>query len=212
MPTPIQMDYYTDPLCSWCYAAEGLLTEIKSHFKDRVEIHYKMFPLFEDIREVMQDPSRLWSIADRYRIVSKKTGVFISNKVWSADPPQSAWPACEAVKAASQQGSEVAGQFLGLLRIAVMIEGKNIARREVQMEIAAKVGMNMPTFGKDLAHPRRREEVIADMKDAARENVESRPHFIITNTQGDKVAIAGPRNFTLFKEAIDAIYMEQPEI
>lgn len=72
MPTPIRIDYYTDPLCSWCFAAEPMLDQVKAHFKDRIELHYKLLPLFEDVREVMNDPSRLWTIADRYRIVSKK--------------------------------------------------------------------------------------------------------------------------------------------
>lgn len=56
------------------------------------------------------------------------------------------------------------------------------------------------------------DEVEGDIRDARKGNVETRPHFILTNTQGDKVVIAGPRGFSLFKEAIDALYKEEPEI
>lgn len=93
-----------------------------------------------------------------------------------------------------------------------MLEGENIARQEVQIESAAKTGLDLPQFKKALADPKRKEEVLADLRDAQKENVESRPHFVLTNTQGDKVAIAGPRGFSLFKEAIEALYKEQPEI
>lgn len=212
MPTPIRIDYYTDPLCSWCFAAEPTLDRVKGHFNDRIELHYKLLPLFEEVREVMNDPSRLWTIADRYRIVSKKTGVYIDNRVWSQDPPHSAWPACEAVKAAERQGLDAADRFIKLLRNAVMLDGKNIAKREVQIELATKGGLDRSSFERDIADPKRREEVLSDIQDARRENVESRPHFVLTNTQGDKVAIAGPRVFSLFKEAVDALYKEQPEI
>ncbi len=212
MPTPIRIDYYTDPLCSWCYAAEPTLDNIKHHFNDIIEIQYKTFPIFEDVREVMHDPARLWTIADRYKIVSKKTGVYINNQVWYHDPPQSAWPACYAIKAAQLQGGIMADRYIKQLRVAVMLEGKNIAREEIQIAIAGKSGLNIRQFENDLCDPKRHDDVLADINDAHKENVESRPHFILTNTQGDKVAIAGPRNFSLFKEAVLAIYHEQPEI
>lgn len=99
-----------------------------------------------------------------------------------------------------------------LLRNTVMLDGKNIAKREVQAELAMKVGLDRAPFERDLSDPKRSEEIRSDIKDAQRENVESRPHFVLTNTQGDKVAIAGPRIFSLFKEAVDALYKEQPEI
>jgi len=209
MATPIRAIYYTDPLCAWCYAAEPMLDAVQAHFLDRIEIQYKMFPLFQDVREVMNDPSRLWTIADRYRIVSKKTGVPINAGVWEYDSPQSAWPACEAVKAAERQ--EAGALFLRQMRVAVMVEGRNIARPVVQTECAEAVGLNLARFEKDRRDPARRDEVQADVDDAHRENVLSRPHFILTNTQDDRVAIAGPRSVTLFKEAVEALYHEQPE-
>jgi len=212
MSHPIQIDYYTDPLCSWCFAAEPMLNQVKAHFQDKIELHYKLFPLFESLREVMNDPSRLWTIADRYRIVSKKTGVSINNSVWQTDPPQSAWPACLAVKAAEQQGLDAADRFIKQLRINVMREGKNIARTDVQVAAAEAVGLIRGCFEQDLLSPKRKEAVEADIASAQKENVESRPHFVLTNTQGDKVSIAGPRIFSLFKEAVDALYHEQPEI
>jgi len=210
MPSPIQIDYYTDPLCSWCYAAEPTLDAIQTRFGARIAIRYRLFPLFEDVREVMRDPCRLWSIADRYRIVSKKTGTPINPAVWRDDPPQSAWPPCEAVKAAERQGD--AGPFLKRLRIGVMVEGRNIARRDVQLACAEAVGLDVAQFETDLRDPKLKEAVQDDIDEARRENVASRPHFIFANTQEDRVVIAGPRDIALFVAAIESLYHEQPEI
>jgi predicted DsbA family dithiol-disulfide isomerase len=212
MPEPIRIDYYTDPLCSWCFAAEPTLERIREHFKERIALRYKLFPLFEDVNEVLNNPARLWNIADRYRIVSKKTGVHIDNRVWYSDPPHSAWPPCEAVKAAERQGFEAADRLIRLLRNSVMLEGKNIARRDVLEMCAGKAGLDPERFREDLADPRRRAEVEQDILDARKESVESRPTFVIGNSQGDKVVIAGPRSFNLFREAIDELYREQPEL
>ena len=210
MPSPIQIDYYTDPLCSWCYAAEPTLDAIQSQFGERIAIRYRLFPLFENVREVMSDPCRLWSIADRYRIVSKKTGTPINAAVWRDDPPQSAWPPCEAVKAAERQGD--AGPFLKQLRVDVMVAGKNIARRDVQVATADAVGLDVAQFEIDLGDPKLRAAVQADVDEARMENVASRPHFVLVNTQDDRVVIAGPRDIALFTAAIESLYHEQPEI
>src|SRR5579863_2120940 len=212
MPIPIHIDYYTDPLCSWCFAAEPMLDQVREHFKGRIELQNKLLPLFEELREVMNNPARLWNIADRYRIVSKKTGIYINETVWYRDPPASAWIPCQAVKAAERQDRRAADRFLKRLRIAVLLEGRNIARREVLMECAAETGLELARFEADFLDPARRDEVARDVADAQKENVESRPTFILTNTQVDKVLIAGPRSFELFRQGIEALYQEQPEL
>ncbi len=211
MPVPIRIDYFTDPLCSWCFAIEPVLERLKREFGSRIEIHYRLFPLFTDLKEALSEPTRLWNIADRYRIVSKKTGIPIDNRVWYEDPPHSAYPPAESVKAAERQGLEAVDRYIGLLRIAVMREAKNIARREVQIETAGKAGLDLAQFEKDLADPRLREEVDADVNEAIRQNVESRPAFLISNSVGDKVYLCGPRNYDVFAAAVDGLYREQPE-
>lgn len=212
MPEPIRIDYYTDPICSWCYAAEEMLERARAHFQDRIALRYKLFPLFDDVREVLNNPARLWDISDRYRIVSKKTKTHINNTVWTSDPPASAWPACEAVKAGERQGFDAADRLIKRLRNAVMCDGLNIARREIILQCASVAGLNLKRFEQDLSDPGCREEVERDVADAVRDNVESRPTFVLTNSQGDKVLIAGLRSFDFFRHAVDELYREQPEI
>jgi predicted DsbA family dithiol-disulfide isomerase len=186
---------------------EETLDRIKSTFVGRINIHYKMFPLYEDLLEVMS-PLRLWTIADRWIVVSKKTRVPIDNRLWFEDPPQSAWPACAAVKAAEHVDKEKAEEFLKLLRIAAMTQRKNIARGEVQLELAQKAGLNPSKFEemlrrKDLLH-----EVAQDVREAEKQGVEVRPTLIFTNAQGDRVTTAGLRSFSLFEQAIEALDAE----
>jgi predicted DsbA family dithiol-disulfide isomerase len=73
-------------------------------------------------------------------------------RLWVEDPPASSWPACLAVKAAALQSSAAGDRFLRRLREAVMIEGRNIARQDVLMELAREVGyLDAGRLERDLA-------------------------------------------------------------
>jgi len=203
----IKIDYYTDPLCSWCYAMEETLDQIKTFFGPRIEIRYKMFPLFEDVMEVMT-PLKLWTIADRWAIVSKKTRVPIDPGLWFEDPPQSAWPPCIAYKAAERQNKEKAEAFLKLLRIAAMTHRKNISKHEIQVELVKKAGLDPLAFESMIQKENLNEEVAMDVRQAKDQGIDVRPTMIFSNAQGDKVITAGLRSFSLFQHAIEALDAE----
>ncbi|HEX9757755.1 MAG TPA: DsbA family protein [Nitrospiria bacterium] len=207
MPLPIKVDYYTDPLCSWCYAMEETLDQIKHFFGPRIDIRYKMFPLFEDVMEVMT-PLKLWTIADRWAVVSKKTRVPIDSGLWYEDPPQSAWPPCIAYKAAEHQNKEKAETFLKLLRIAAMTQRKNISKHEIQIELVKKAGLDPIAFETRVQKEELKQEVAMDVQEAEGHGIDVRPTMIFSNAQGDRVITAGLRSFILFQHAIEALDAE----
>jgi len=207
MSLPIQIRYFTDPLCSWCYSMEETLDGLKASFGPRIEIQYKMFPLFEDLLDVMS-PLKLWTIADRWVVVSKKTRISIDNGLWIEDPPQSAWPPCEAFKAAESLNKEKAEAFLKLLRVAAMTQRKNISKPEIQLDIAQKVGFKTSDFQERLGKKEFTHQVAQDVQEALELGVEVRPTLVFSNAQGDRVTTAGLRSFSLFEQAIEALDSE----
>lgn len=204
----IRLDYYTDALCSWCFVAEPTLRRLREMYGGRLEVRYRMFPLFEEVSEVMFHPLGLWNIADRWRLVSKRTGIAIDPRLWDEDPPRSAWPPCLAVKAAERQNLRLADRFLGLLRVAALTHRRNISRPEVLLEYAEKAGLDRDRFLRDCDSPDRRREVEEDVAEAQRNGVDSRPWFILTNPPGDRVVITGLRSYELFRQAVEALEAE----
>ena len=45
----IQIDHYSDVLCIWAYISERRMEEVAINFKDRVDINFKLFPVFGDV-------------------------------------------------------------------------------------------------------------------------------------------------------------------
>ena len=68
----------------------------------------------------------------------------IDDRIWVEDPPTSSYPACIAIKAAELQSAEAADLYLGWLRHAVMTQRRNIARREVLLEVGGRGGRRRP--------------------------------------------------------------------
>lgn len=88
-----------------------------------------------------------------------------------------------------------------------------MAERDIQIELAAKTGPDLPRFDKDLVDPKRKEEALADMREAEKENIESPPPLRPDQHTGETrsrspAPVASPYS----KEAVDALYQEQPEI
>jgi putative protein-disulfide isomerase len=80
----------------------------------------------------------LWMQA---RLVS---GMPSDGRIWIEDPPSSLYPGCLAVKAAGLQSALAAERLLRRLREAVMIERRNIARRDVVLAVADELASGEP--------------------------------------------------------------------
>lgn len=72
------------------------------------------------------------------------TGMPIRADIWVEDPPESSIPACIAVKVATAQSAIAGDLLLRQLREAIMLEGRNIAHRDVLLAAAGKLGEVRP--------------------------------------------------------------------
>src|SRR5512143_835188 len=125
---------YTDPLCSWSWAFEPQWRRLRFEGGDRLAWRYRMGGMIPDWSRY-SDPvnavSRPLQMAPQWFEVRHVTGMPIDERIWFEDPPASSHPACIAVKAAELQSSEAAELYLRRLREAVMLDRRNIARREI---------------------------------------------------------------------------------
>src|SRR6185312_7774677 len=102
--------------------------------------------------------SRPLQMAPLWFQVRRVSGMPIDEQIWLEDPPQSSYPACIAFKAAARQGPQYAEGYLRRMREGVMLERRNISRREVLMRIAEELahdtvyhaGFDLEHFRQDL--------------------------------------------------------------
>jgi putative protein-disulfide isomerase len=109
--------YYTDPFCPWSWALEPALRKLTVEFADGLDVRFVMCGMAREVG----DPSHLVSSMLE---ASEESGMPVDPRVWLADPPRSSHPACQAVKAASEQGDPAA--YLRRLR-----EGIQCRRRKL---------------------------------------------------------------------------------
>lgn len=163
MPTaekagPVLIVEYTDPYSVWCWGCEPALRRLAYRYPDGVEIRYVMGGLFEDFRPMREYWSRMsggrWKEAVHTFLaaVAGQHGmpIHVDAMMDSLEDFTSTWPACIAVSGASLQGREAERVYLRRLREAVLVEGRDIGDREVQLAVSAQAGIDAGALARAL--------------------------------------------------------------
>lgn len=135
----LEITYYTDPLCCWSWAFEPVWRRLLHALGPQVRFRYRMSGMIPDWRRYVDPLNDIASpshMGPQWLEVSRASGMPIAPEIWHDDPPASSYPACFAVKAAALQGEVIGDRYLRRLREAVTLERRNIARREVLIEMA----------------------------------------------------------------------------
>lgn len=146
------VDYWSDPLCVWAYLAEDKLARLETRFGTRLDIRWRVVPVFGSVTERFARGA--WK-AEGHEGRAGKTAALgaqhghaeVTGRCWIDDPPATTWAPSAAFEAARQ--AETAGhlpvgsaaRYLRALRHAFFVGAKNVARREVQAEIATELGL-----------------------------------------------------------------------
>lgn len=145
----LSITYFTDPLCCWSWGFEPQWRLLRTICASRLAWRTRMggmirnWSAFEDPVNSIRRPAQmgpLWMQAER------TTGMPMDPRVWHDDPPDSSWPACRAFKTAELQSAFAGDLYLRRMRRAFMVEGRNIARREILLELAEDCGLERPEY------------------------------------------------------------------
>jgi putative protein-disulfide isomerase len=143
----VEIAYHTDPLCCWSWAFEPQWRRLRYEYGDQLVWRYRMAGMiaawdgYADPINAISRPAQMGPLWMQARRVS---GMPIDDRIWIEDPPSSSYPGCLAVKAAGLQSALAAERLLRRLREAVMIERRNIARRDVILAVADELASGQP--------------------------------------------------------------------
>lgn len=208
-PAKVTIVYYTDPYCTWCWGSEPILRHLVESFGEQIRIVYKMGGLVEDMGR-FYDPtnniSRAEQVAPHWAEASSKHGMPVAVEVWSdfKDEFRSTYPANIAYKAAELQDGELAEKYLRRLREAAAAERRPIHRREVQLELAAAVGLDVDRFAADLDTGAAEEAFRRDLHEARSQGISGFPTFIVEG-DGRRIVLHGYRPYRQFVQAIEHV-------
>ena len=199
---PLQIIYFTDPICSACWGIEPQLRKLKLEYGNLFEIQYCMgglLPSWDGFSSggisSPADVAGHWDEAGDYYQMP------IDGDVWLEDPLPSSFPPSVAVKAAQLQGDDKGVAFLRKIRELLYLQKYNICRWEYLLEAAADVGLDTDQFTEDFNH-RAQQLFESDLELSHRLGVRGFPTLIIGDREGNTRVINGYQPYERFEQII----------
>lgn len=204
-PAALELVLYHDVLCSWCYVADARLEYLRDEYGPLARWRLRPYPLRPENQ--LPDKKERAVLARHFRRVSReREGAGIKADLWTgADPPASSLPPLVVLEAALAQGSERQRALLKAMRRAAFIEGINIARRDVQLELAAQAGLDLTHLVERLDDPRLEPEVTDSVEEAEALGIKGVPALVI----GGEWLMQGCRDLTEYRQVIDKYLRER---
>jgi putative protein-disulfide isomerase len=207
----IEITYYTDPLCCWSWGFEPQWRRLQYEFRGMISWRYCMtglIPSWNNYNDPLHSVTRPIQMGPVWMHASQLSGMPMHSRIWMEDPPASSYPACIAYKCADMQSKDAGETYLRLLREAVMIHGKNIAKGEVLKEIATSVfakfknGFDVEKFLSDLRSDTGIDAFRKDVTEVNSRNIVRTPTLILRHASNQAIMITGYRPYDVLMDAM----------
>jgi hypothetical protein len=116
--------------------------------------------------------------------VAAESAMPIDARLWSRNPIASTYPACQAVKAAGEQGEAASYRYLRRLREGLLIERKKLDHLEALVGEAGLAGLDVERFRIDLSSHAITEAFAADLDEVRNVPDEARAADQVKRTEG----------------------------
>ena len=155
---PATARFYTDPACPWSWAAEPALRRLMWEFSGELEFVWVMGGLARDFGDEYADFQCGVAAGDdcfaawmaKWLLVAAESGMPHDPRIWTENPLGSTYPACQAVKAASEQGWEAGYRYLRRLREGIMFGRRKLDHLEALVAEAGPAGLDRERFEIDV--------------------------------------------------------------
>ena len=144
----LNLVYFADPMCSWCYGFGPQLDKVIEHQTalEHVKLDLTMGGLRAYNKKVMDDESRA-AILDHWKHVGEATGLpFNDTAIKSAGFVYDTEPACRAVVAVRHLDTARAHDYYRAVQRAFYAEGRDVTQEDVLADVAAAAGMDRARF------------------------------------------------------------------
>lgn len=191
---PIAIDYFSDVLCIWAYAAEARVRELDRAFGDSIQIARRYCSVFGDtetrIGKGWQDRGGYQGFGRHVREVAVQFDhIEVSPRVWLDSRPVSSTGVhlfLNAVRLAEEAAGEPAecaqsasDNAAWHLRLAFFRDGRDIARAEVQDDIAGTLPVSKSAIRDAIDSGRAYAALSADLEARERLQIQGSPTFVL---------------------------------
>ena len=142
--------YFHDPMCSWCYAFDKVLTEVESLLPDSIRLTKVIGGLAAD-SDIPMPTHLINTIRSNWRQIEKTVPhVQFNYEFWNNNQPfRSTFPSCRAVLAAKKQSPFFENKMIQQIQWTYYQNAENPSLPEILILCAQRIGLNMELFKTD---------------------------------------------------------------
>ena len=184
---PVQVRFYTDPACPWSWAAEPALRRLMWEFEGELEFVWVMGGLARSYEH-----ADLLQVVSQWLVDAADGGMPNDPRIWTENPLDSTYPACQAAKAAAEQGEHAAYRYLRTLREGIMFERRKLDHADALIDAAGRAGIDRGRFELDLRSHAITEAFGADLEEVRNPPPEARDADAIHRSSTGRERISFP--------------------
>jgi len=191
----VEVAYFSDVLCIWAYASQARIDAVKDTFGDAVRIEPRFCSVFADtagkIASAWKDKGGYAGFNSHLRQVAERfPHIEVHPEIWLKTRPLTSASAHLFMKAVQQwdrestvpESQSVAShcdQVMWAFRCAFFRDNRDIARRDVQCEIAEALGVDLGAIESSIHSGSAFARLAADYQDADKMRIEGSPSFVL---------------------------------
>lgn len=193
---PLQVIFYQDVLCAWCFIADARLEQVRRQLGAAVSWQFRPYPL--RITDTLPSPKDVQHWVKEIELAKREPeGQDLSTDLWtSQDLPRSSMPALAALEAAKLQGPELRTALARSLQRAALEQGINVNRPDVVFELASRLGLDMNRFAAAYQSPATGRLILEEHRIAAERGVRGVPTLVI----GGRWMLSGLKEVSEYRE------------
>ena len=208
----VRLIYYTDPICSACWAIEPELKKFKLEYGEYMVIEYKMgglLPGWDGFNDTGNGISKPSDVSHHWDEVGIQTGMSIDGDIWLEDPLSSSYPPSIAFKAMQKQGQAKALAFLRYIREMVFLEKKNITKEHFLLRAVEMSGGDTMQFLLDYKNDAVKQIFFDEIQEGRKIGVRGFPTFIFVEKSGSGFKISGMAGYDNYIAALEKAFGEK---
>ncbi|HET9120862.1 MAG TPA: DsbA family protein [Solirubrobacterales bacterium] len=183
----VQVRFYTDPACPWSWAAEPAIRRLIWEFEGELDFAWVMGGLARSYEH-----ANLLDVVGQWLEDAAAGGMPCDPRIWIQNPLSSTYPACQAVKAAEEQGWQAGYRYLRALREGIMFERRKLDHADALIDAAGRSGIDRARFELDLRSHAITEAFGADLEEVRDPPEEARAAGAIHRSSKGRERISFP--------------------
>ncbi|WP_339673463.1 DsbA family protein [Dasania marina] len=157
--TKVQLYYFHDPMCSWCWGYRSTLLRLKNKLPADIAWRAVLGGLAADSQQPMPQAMQQMLQAT-WRNIEQQLGANFNHDFWRlCQPRRSTYLACRAVLAAGRQ--QAAEDMVLAIQQAYYLRALNPSDDEVLIQLAGELGLDKAQFASEL-HSAHIEQLLQD--------------------------------------------------